>query len=119
MKKSDSGDLSSPQKVKRPAKNNEKESKKQKVSDNDNDEDLIPSIFSEKKFFISKKVKDIAQLKRYIKAYDGEVLDEILVGDATHVVVASNDEKVFELKIFILCLIEMHYLSYLYVYQLI
>jgi hypothetical protein len=95
MKKTQNEDQSSPEKAKRPVKVNKEESKKQKVSNKDSDqEDIIPSIFSEKKFFISKKVKDINQLKRYIRAYDGEVLDEALVGDASHVVVSSNDEKV-------------------------
>jgi hypothetical protein len=67
--------------------------KKQKTAKSESDEeDSIPSIFTDKKFFISKTAKNISQLKRYIIAYDGEVSES--AEDATHVVLASYDEKV-------------------------
>ena len=67
--------------------------KKQKSAKSESDEeDSIPSIFTDKKFFISKNAKNISQLKRYIIAYDGEVLES--AEDATHVVLVSFDEKV-------------------------
>lgn len=95
MKESDNGESSSPEKAKKPAKSNESPAKKQKTADKKSEDDLIiPSIFSEKKFVISKKVNDIDKLNRYIRAYDGEVLDEMLAEDATHAVVSSKEEKV-------------------------
>ena len=63
----------SPVKSKKPAKiskeseDKKQPTKKQKLSSEVNSEEILPSIFKNKKFFITKKVKDIEKLKRYIK----------------------------------------------------
>ena len=93
---SDEDEEDSPKKLtKKVNTNNKPEVKKQITTKTDSDEDdVIPSIFTDKKFFISKNAKNIDKLKRYIIAYNGEVLDKDFAEDATHVVLASSDEKV-------------------------
>lgn len=71
--KAEESEESSPKKLKKPdntaaSKNKKVETKQpEKKQKLDNDE-LIPSIFENKKFYLTKNAKDVEKLKRYIKA---------------------------------------------------
>lgn len=53
----------------------------------------FPSIFEDKTFYLSKNVEKASEIKRYIVTYDGELVDDKQIGDATHIILSSADEK--------------------------
>jgi DNA ligase-3 len=50
-------------------------------------------MFKDKTFFISNKVEKMQEIKRYIIAYDGAIVDEKAIKDATHIVISCKTES--------------------------
>lgn len=59
-----------------------------KVEDTSNG--VLPNVFSGAKIFIPQDLKDFKTLKRYIVAFDGEVIPDFSKDTATHAVVPCN-----------------------------
>ncbi|RNA36306.1 DNA ligase 3, partial [Brachionus plicatilis] len=71
----------------------EKKTKKEIKSESDSESDSdMPSLFKDNIFFINSGVDKSTDLKRYIRAYDGKIVDENFLDEATHVIVNRLDE---------------------------
>jgi len=72
--------------------------KRLKIPDTSKDEyqhsqEILPDVFKGTTIFISKSIKDFELLCRYVVAYDGDVVDQISIERATHVVLNFLDDK--------------------------
>ncbi|CAF0763628.1 unnamed protein product [Brachionus calyciflorus] len=89
LDKSDKEEEEESPKKKKPLKKLPVKDKKEEVES----ENEIPSLFENKKFFINSDVDKFSELKRYIRAYDGEIVDEKLIDEATHGIVNKSEDK--------------------------
>eukprot|EP00794_Sanderia_malayensis_P006365 gene6365-7097_t len=53
----------------------------------------LKNLFTGKKFFIDQSVENVQSLKRYIIAYDGDVIDDFQLGEATHFITDKKETK--------------------------